>query len=367
VTQPTATALIPAHQEAATIAAVLAAIGAQTYPISRVIVVADACTDHTAATAKAAGAEVHLTWHADKAAAQNTVLPLITTDLVVGFDGDTLPTPTCVERMVARMERDQLAAACATVLPVQTRGMFIRARQYAYALGRRWWRVAQSAVGCPQVLTGAAYVFRTPAIKGIGGFPTVGISADMDATWALMAAGHRLAYVGDALAYTYDPETFSQYRAQMRRWAAGYFQTMAKHRRQLLRPRAMLVAWTGLFDLLTLPVTYGLAGWWLLTDPSRVKWLPAWFLGHLAVTTALVATVVGWRDAVLGAVPYTIVNYYNKALYLWTMAREWGLGAHYRSWTGRAGRPTLIDRPDPWRVAALAGVAGLVAVGVRVL
>jgi glycosyltransferase involved in cell wall biosynthesis len=64
-----ATELIPAHNEAATIEAVVTAIHASTYPIDRIIV-ADACTDNTAELARGAGAEVHLTNGADKGAAR---------------------------------------------------------------------------------------------------------------------------------------------------------------------------------------------------------------------------------------------------------------------------------------------------------
>jgi poly-beta-1,6-N-acetyl-D-glucosamine synthase len=359
-----ATALIPAHNEADTIGLCVAAIRASTYPLAQIIVVADACTDDTAQRARHAGATVVESDVKDKAGAQNTVLPSIDTELIVGFDADTFPEPDCVERMVEAMRRDQLDAVCGTVLPVQPRGLFIRARRYAYALGRRWWRIAQSRVGRVQVLTGACYVFRTTAIKAVGGFPSVGISADMDATWTLHNAGYRLAYVGDAVAHTVDPETFAAYRLQMRRWAAGYYQTMAKHRRQLWRPQALLVVATALVDLLTLPVTYAWIVWMAFTNPPMVRWYWAWVLGHLLITTVLVATVVGWKEAVLGAVPYTLVNFYNKGLYLWTFVREWILGCHYASWTGRHGRATVITSIRATRVAGLAWVtlAGILAV-----
>jgi hypothetical protein len=68
-----------------------------------------------------------------------------------------------------------------------------------------------------------------------------------------------------------------------------------------------------------------------------------------------------------GAIPYTVVNFYNKGLYLWALVREWLLGAHYASWTGRHGRPTRITSADPWRAAAVAGVAGCIAVALHQL
>jgi cellulose synthase/poly-beta-1,6-N-acetylglucosamine synthase-like glycosyltransferase len=119
-----ATVLIPAHNEAATIQCCIAAVRAGGYPLERIIVVADACTDDTAELARAAGAEVVEVQVADKAEAQNAVLGSITSELLVGFDGDTFPARDCVKRMVRRMRRDQLDAVCATVLPAQPKGLF---------------------------------------------------------------------------------------------------------------------------------------------------------------------------------------------------------------------------------------------------
>ncbi|WP_427172541.1 glycosyltransferase [Arthrobacter sp. 92] len=52
------TVLIPAHNEAAQLAATLYSLGRQTREASRVVVVADNCTDDTAAIGFACGAEV---------------------------------------------------------------------------------------------------------------------------------------------------------------------------------------------------------------------------------------------------------------------------------------------------------------------
>ncbi|HEY6277328.1 MAG TPA: glycosyltransferase [Streptosporangiaceae bacterium] len=364
----TATVLIPAHNEAATVYDLVRACVEQPYPLDDIIVVADSCTDDTARAAWTAGAtKVLEVDYKDKAMSQNAALFDIRSDLVVGFDGDTIPTPSCIELMIADIEQG-FDATCATILPIQPRGFFIRARRFAYALGRRWWRLCQAKVGRIQVLTGACYVFKTEAIKSVGGFPGGLISADMDATWALHRARYKLGYAGKALAYTYDPETFKVYRSQMRRWSSGYFQNMAKYRRELLHWRSMLVVWTALFDLCCLFIYETVLAVTLATGHYRLAFSFAVWLGvHAVITTFLVATVVGVKDAVLGYFPYLVVNYYNKWLYLCAFVREWILGRHYSSWTGRQGRKTVITPMTGRRkitllclVAALAGTVGCV-------
>ncbi|MDP8961517.1 MAG: glycosyltransferase family 2 protein [Actinomycetota bacterium] len=361
----TATALVPAHNEAGTISVLVRALW-DSGCFEDVVVVADSCTDDTGRFAREAGATVLETAFQDKALAQNAAIfgpypghPLgIGTETVIGFDADTIPTPGCVEQMLADLECGY-DATCATVLPIQESGFWVRGRRYAYALARRWWRLCQAKVGRIQVLTGAAYAFRTDALKAIGGFgPYPGnpelISQDMPSSWELHKAGYQLGYTGDAIALTYDPETFRTYRAQMRRWAAGYAQTMAAYRRQLWNWRSALVVWTALFDLASLFVWEGLLIWALASGHTAVGWtVLTWVAARTALNTVLVATVVGAREALLGVVPYTVVNVLHRWWYTAALVREWVLGRRYASWTGRQGRRTVITPMAPRRAYVL--------------
>ncbi|MFI5880859.1 glycosyltransferase [Streptomyces sp. NPDC051554] len=337
--------LIPAHQEEATIGELVRACLDQPYPVAQLIVVADSCTDRTAQVAREAGASLVLeTRFADKAANQNHALPYITADVIVGFDGDSKPEPDCIPLMVADIERGY-DATCSSILPMQDTGFFIEARRFAYSLGSQWWRLCQRQVGRLQVLTGASYAFRTDVVRAVGGFPNGLISADMDITWKLHEGGYKAWYTADALTLTIDPETWAEYTAQMPRWAAGYFQNVARYRRLMFNWRSLLTVGTAMFDLVTLwwwavVVVYNLATWQHL---SMFRYMGYWFAGHTALTMYLVSRVVGWKKAALGFVPYTLLNFYNKYLYTRSMLREWLLGRHYTAWTGRSGRKTVIS------------------------
>jgi biofilm PGA synthesis N-glycosyltransferase PgaC len=363
-----ATVLIPAHNEEDSIAELVDACLEQPYPIDEVIVVADSCSDRTALRASEAGARVVEVDYQDKATSQNAVLWEIESDVIIGFDGDTRPEPDCIELMMQDLNERGFDATCSTILPMQPRGFFIRARRFSYALGRRWWRLCQAQVGRIQVLTGAAYAFKTSVIKGVGGFPSGLISADMDATWAMHAAGYKLGYAGNAVALTVDPETFTVWRAQMRRWASGYAQNMAKYRRQLLHPRSLLVVGTALFDLVSLFWAYGFFAYVTASGHGAELFLVygLYFAAHVALNIALVSTVVGVREAVLGFVPWFLVNFYTRWLYIAALFREWVLGRHYASWTGRQGRATVITPMTPRRKLALA-LCSIVIAGVAAI
>jgi biofilm PGA synthesis N-glycosyltransferase PgaC len=367
------TILIPAHNEADDIEAVVASCLAQSYPAQRVLVVADSCSDTTVEIARAAGAEVIEVSCADKAAAQNAALALVDTEVVVGIDGDTRLAPDAVEHLVGAIEAG-FDGTCAHVVPSnEHETTFVRARLFAYTLGRRWWRLCQRAVGRVQVMSGCAYAFRTEALRTVGGVPTdIIVSNDMNLTWELYRAGYRLTYTPEAVSFTLEPEDWRVYRKQMSRWAAGYFQNVAKHRRQLSHPAAALVVLSALYDLISLPLTYGLLAWGLLRG-GTAGWLWAWVLVHHAVIVTLVAKDLGWRRSLRTSFDYLLVNVINKGIYLWTFIREWILGRHYASWTGRQGRGTVITPMSPLRrrvlgsaatnTAVAAGLAVIVALG----
>lgn len=359
---PTLSVLLPAHQEAEHIGAVIHALQTSTYPIEQIVVVADACTDDTAGIARSMGCTVIETNHQDKAEAQNSGFALIDTELVAGMDGDTVPDVDCIRLMVKDLVEKGYDATCSTILPIQAKGLFIRSRRFAYSLGRMSWRWAQAQVGKIQVLTGASYLFRSDVVRAVGGFPGGLVSNDMDLTWALHTAGYKCGYTGSALAYTYDPETFTVYRSQMRRWASGYFQNMAKYKGTWLRsPAGFLVVGGALLDLCLLFWTEAWFVWALATGNyhSSLRWILTFLAVRTVVTVGLVARTVGLKEALLGVGPYTVVNVYNKWIYLAAGFREWILGKHYMSWTGRQQRATVISPMTSRRKLTLAALAAV--------
>jgi len=184
----------------------------------------------------------------------------------------------------------------------------------------------------------------------------------MDATWAMHAAGYKLGYAANAVALTVDPESFTVWRAQMRRWASGYAQNMAKYRRHLLHPRSLLVVGTALFDLVSLFWCYAFFGYLIATGRGHIllSVYTIYFVAHVVLNIGLVASVVGIREAVLGFVPWFLVNLYTRWLYIAALSREWVLGRHYASWTGRQGRATVITPMSRQRKVVVAALAAAI-------
>src|SRR4029079_4117661 len=116
-------------------------------------------------------------------------------------------------------------------------------------------------------------------------FPGELITCDMDLTWSLYEAGYTTTFCHQALAYTYDPETFAVYTKQMRRWASGFFQNFQTHYGQVLRaPSALLVVGSCLSYRVMLRVTYTFVLLWTLHDPASLRWLAPSIAIHAAFT-----------------------------------------------------------------------------------
>ena len=267
----------------------------------------------------------------------------MTGDILLCIDADTVIDVDVVERFVDELDAGA-DATCANMLPMpQQRGFWVANRRFAYALGRYWWRWCQAQMGRLMVLSGCAYALRTETVRSIGGFPGQLITCDIDLTWSLYDAGYKTTFCHQALAYTYDPETFAVYTKQMRRWASGFFQNFQTHYAQVLRsPSALLVVGSLLFDLLMMPVTYIGVLLWARHDPSSLRWLAPSMAVHAAITIFIASRTITWKQAIVGFPCYWLANWWNKAIYLWTFIREWVLGRHYTSWTGRQGRATEI-------------------------
>jgi hypothetical protein len=117
-----------------------------------------------------------------------------------------------------------------------------------------------------------------------------------------------------------------------------------------------------------MPVVYIGVFLWARHDPASLRWLAPSIAVHAAITIFIASRTITWKQAIVGFPCYWLANWWNKAIYLWTFIREWILGRHYTSWTGRQGRATEITPMSRRRKIGLISTAaglGLVVGGSR--
>lgn len=271
-------ALLPAHNEAATIGAAITELRAQ--GIARIIAVCDGCTDDTAEVARDAGAEVFETAEntARKAGALNQAIEWLAPtapELVLVQDADTVLHPGWVEAALAELA-DTRVGAVGAIFEADQHGGWLRRCQ-----SLEWHRFAGEVdrTGRTFVLSGTAALIRWEAIEGLQEaqghvYDESAITEDFRLTTALLGQGWILRSPDACRVTTETMPTLGDLFRQRRRWSLGALQVVSRtrgpHMRVYRRQQAMLllsVLAMGLLALVTLAAllwgTFTLSPFWL--------------------------------------------------------------------------------------------------------
>ncbi|MBB6625732.1 glycosyltransferase [Nocardioides sp. KIGAM211] len=231
------TVIVPAYNEAASVAETVHSILAQSTPPARLIVVDDGSTDGTGDLAREAGAEV-LTPPANtgsKAGAQNFALAQVDTPYVMAIDADTTLAPDALERLMVPLVADeQVAATCGFVVPRHVGSIWERGRYVEYLLSFTFYKPTQDYYGKPMIASGCFSAYRAEALRGLGGWSERTRAEDMDLTWSLYRTGRSVRFVPGAVCHPIEPHDLDFMGKQLRRWSHGFVQNVGLHWRGIL-------------------------------------------------------------------------------------------------------------------------------------
>ncbi|MBI1760127.1 MAG: glycosyltransferase [Acidobacteria bacterium] len=248
--------LIPAHNEAGTIGATVAAIQTQLaeWPGARMWVLADRCTDATAAEAAQAGAEVAirtagaigkgavLAWwlqtHSCAWAAQ---------DCVVILDADSRLAAGSLQALRGAMQSDAVAAQ-AFVAPAATNNAG-RLAGWSEVLMQRIDDEARLRCGWNVPLRGTGMVFRTTVLAELA--PRLHtLAEDLELDVLLAARQSKVLFVPQAVVFDPKPQQTAGASRQRARWLQGQWQVIRDYWPVALR--ALLKGGAGVWFLLWL-------------------------------------------------------------------------------------------------------------------
>ena len=271
--------LVPAHDEAGTIAATLQALRSQTRQPDRVVVVADNCTDDTAALARACGAEVVETvGNTDKkAGALNQALErrfrrrattdrrdgvplpahaaqrgpdrradtevtgpdLADEDFVLVMDADTELAPEFIEAAAASLARSpRIGAAGGLFFGHPGAGLLGQLQRNEYTRYSR----DVGRTGRVMVLTGTGTMFRVRALRAVADargstlpgtpgqvYDTVALTEDNELTLAMKTLGWRLTSPAACAVVTEIMPTWGDLWRQRMRWQRGALENLRQY------------------------------------------------------------------------------------------------------------------------------------------
>jgi biofilm PGA synthesis N-glycosyltransferase PgaC len=290
------TIIIPAFNEAESIADTITSLFAQTVLAESIIVVDDCSTDDTGAVAAALGVTVMRppVNTGSKAGAQNFALSTVRTRYTMAIDADTTLAPDAIEKLLECMSAEHLGAACGFVIPRNVGTMWERGRYIEYLFAFTFYKQVQEYFEKPLIASGCFSMYRTDALVAHRGWGTRTLAEDMDLTWSMYQSGEKVRFVPDAVCYPIEPHSFRFMSKQLKRWSHGFVQNVQLHWKGLLRvPYLRSAVAVSMWDatlasfiyLILLPI---------LTIYFKSPWL---LLGYLIDAPALLVPVM------IGAVP----------------------------------------------------------------
>jgi biofilm PGA synthesis N-glycosyltransferase PgaC len=290
------TIIIPAFNEAESIADTITSLFAQTVLAESIIVVDDCSTDDTGAVAASLGVTVMRppVNTGSKAGAQNFALSTVRTRYTMAIDADTTLAPDAIEKLLECMSAEHLGAACGFVIPRNVGTMWERGRYIEYLFAFTFYKQVQEYFEKPLIASGCFSMYRTDALVAHRGWGTRTLAEDMDLTWSMYQSGEKVRFVPDAVCYPIEPHSFRFMSKQLKRWSHGFVQNVQLHWKGLLRvPYLRSAVAVSMWDatlasfiyLILLPI---------LTIYFKSPWL---LLGYLIDAPAVLVPVM------VGAVP----------------------------------------------------------------
>jgi poly-beta-1,6-N-acetyl-D-glucosamine synthase len=329
------TVIVPAYNEAASIADTVRSVQAQTVRPAAIVVVDDCSTDGTGEVARACGATVVRppANTGSKAGAQNFALTQVGTEFTLALDADTVLAPDAIERLLAALAEPGVAAACGFVLPRRVGTLWERGRYVEYLFAFGFYKPIQDYYGKPLIASGCFSVYRTEVLRRHGGWATRTLAEDMDLTWSFYRAGQAVRFVPAAVAYPIEPHDFRFMRTQLRRWSHGFAQNVRLHGRGLLgvpylRAFVAVALWDALVASVAFLVLLPLLA--LLVDPL---FLLGYVIDGPALLVPVLATAAPRREVrrALASLPaFWVLRAVNGAHILAAFWAEFGRGRSLR-------------------------------------
>lgn len=233
------TAIVPAWNEEENIASTIASLLNSNYPLRHILVLNDGSTDNTKKIVSRLAKKnkkiklINLE-NGGKARALNIGAMLSETEIIINMDADTIMERQAIGRLVKNFNNPKLGAVAGKVKPVNQSHLLSAMQSLEYLLGQNIEKKALSYANAISVVPGPIGAWRKSALIAVGGYSKDTLVEDQDLTIALQRQGWKIAYAGDAIAFTEVPENLTSFLKQRFRWIFGTIQVFWKYKSSLL-------------------------------------------------------------------------------------------------------------------------------------
>ncbi len=287
---PTASVLIPAHNEESVIVQTVTSVLASDLQDLQVIVIDDGSTDATGRLLDehfSSDPRVHIIHQINrgKPAALSAGIAHANTEIIVTIDADTEIEPDAISKLLRHFSDPQVGAVAGNVKVGNRSRWLTRWQALEYITSQNMEKRAFDLLNCITVVPGALGAWRRTAVEAAGGITADTVAEDADLTIAIRRLGWRVGYDEEAIAWTEAPETAGVLIRQRFRWTFGTLQTFWKHKDTLFRPKFGTLGWIALPNIFLFQVVLplispiidllflGAVALWAL-EKLRFPWIP---------------------------------------------------------------------------------------------
>ena len=240
---PPVSIIVPAYNEGRVMERALSSLMRLVYPEYEVLVVDDGSRDDTLAIAAAwegqhgpACFRVITKPNGGKASALNAGIRHSTHPLILCMDADSYLEPRALLDAARHFENPNVGGVAGNVKVENRRTLIARLQALEYIAGLNMPRRAQGFIAAVNIVPGPVGLFRREALEEIGGYDEDTFAEDADLTLKMLAAGWRIEYEDQAVAWSEAPESWRDLTQQRYRWTRGILQAIRKRKGILLRP-----------------------------------------------------------------------------------------------------------------------------------
>ncbi|GAA3947353.1 glycosyltransferase [Gordonia caeni] len=317
--------LVPAHNEAHSIAATVAAVDTAALSYAgriHVYVVDNASTDGTREAAESAIADcTHITGRVldcptpGKAIALNLGIEHIAEDFVVRIDADTVIGDDCLRHAMRHFAEPDVGCVGGIPMPMEERTWIDKCRLIEVYMRHGFYQVSLDGYDGVMGIPGMFAIYRRDQVRAVGGMVTGMNGEDTDICMRLTAAGYRSVADPRAVYYSETPASFAHLREQRTRWFRSIYHLAGRNRRMLFDFRTMAGTFVLPFNLVNAARRAMLAPLLIFTVIATMifgatfpgmRWQPivATLLGMSMILTIIVCAM--WRSSSVKYIPMYI-------------------------------------------------------------
>ncbi|MCK4647551.1 glycosyltransferase family 2 protein [Candidatus Pacearchaeota archaeon] len=231
--------LVPAWNEEETIEETIKTIFDVDYPLKEIIIINDGSTDRTKEIVqklqkKYSRLKLINKENTGKGDSLNVGIEKAEGKLIAVIDADSYPAKDSFKKLVGFFENEKVGAVTCAIIPRNAEKFSEKLQCIEYCV-IAFTRKLLGYVDAIYVVPGPLAIYRTSALKEIGGFDAKNITEDIEIIWHLTQAGYERRMCLSTHVTTTVPNKFKKWYFQRRRWNIGGLQCISKYKKYFLK------------------------------------------------------------------------------------------------------------------------------------